>query len=182
MTEKQSPPSPASEFSFEIDLGDSGKHQKSYSLVASDDECRTIAARLRIPAVEMLEGKLHVSATKTEILVTGSLKAKLVRECVASLELMDEEVTDDFEIDFLRAPADADPDEVDEAEDWDAPERHFGDSLDLGDLLVQQLALAMAAFPRKPGATSLAEQYGKKELSSPFAALKGVLKKNDDNQ
>ena len=68
------------------------------------------------------------------------------------------------------------PPEDEEEEDLDAPEYHGGDMLDLGEMLVQQLSLAMAAFPRKEGAESLAEAYAPPENTSPFAALKGAFK------
>jgi uncharacterized metal-binding protein YceD (DUF177 family) len=121
---------------------------------------------------------MEVRATKTVIYVEGSLSASLTRECVASLELMDEQVTEMFELEFSRvASADAvDPFDI------EAPEVIEGDKLDLGELLVQQLSLAMAPFPRKPDTPSLAEAYAPPEKVSPFAALKGALGKSDDNQ
>ncbi len=105
------------------------------------------------------------------------MDAALTRECVASLEPFQEILTEKFDVDFLRAQP-----EPGEEEDWDAPEVHEGDRLDLGEILVQQLSLSMSPFPRKEGARSLAEAYAPPELASPFAALKGVIGKGDDNQ
>ena len=166
------------EFSYEIEVGDLGKQGKVFRLAANEEERARIAVRLGVPAVWKLEGELRVSATKSAIRVEGALEAELTRECVASLEEMQETVSETFDIDFLREA----PETESLEEDIDAPEVHEGDRLDLGELLVQQLALAMDPFPRKQGAQSLAEAYAPKETVSPFAALKGVLAKDDDNQ
>jgi uncharacterized metal-binding protein YceD (DUF177 family) len=166
------------EFSFEIDLDRLGAQGKRYQLAANKTERERIAARLRTPSVEKLEGDLVVSATKTAIRIEGSLTASLTRECVASLEPTSEEVADSFGIDFSRVP----PRSEEELLDIEAPDVIEGDTLDLGELLVQQLSLAMEPFPRKPGAPSLAEAYAPAENISPFAILKGALGKSDDNQ
>ncbi|GJL92285.1 YceD family protein [Hyphococcus sp.] len=166
------------EFSLEISLDDLGKKPKHYRLSANEHERKNISARLETPSVEKLEGEMEVRAMGAMIYVEGSLVASLTRECVASLELMDEQVTETFELEFTRA---APADEVDPF-DLDAPEIIEGDTIDLGELLVQQLSLAMEPFPRKPDAQSLAEAYAPSENISPFAVLKGALGKSDDNQ
>ncbi len=166
------------EFSFEIDLDGLGSQEKHYRLQANEDERRKIAARLQTPSVEKLEGDLQVTATKAGIRVTGSMSASLTRECVASLEHLGEVVEEKFDIDFTRTP----PQSEAELVDLEAPEYIGGDTLDLGELLVQQLSLAMDPFPRKPDAQSLAAAYAPAENLSPFAILKGALGKTDDNQ
>ena len=166
----------APEFSYEIDISDVGRAGKTFHLKANDAERMKIAIRLKTPSVEKLEGEMKVTATKTAVRVVGEIAADLTRECVASLEPMHETVAESFEIDFSRIPPET------EEEDLDAPEYLDGASLDLGELLVQQLSLAMDPFPRKEGAQSLAEAYAPQEKVSPFAALKGALGKSDDNQ
>jgi len=174
----RSPPAP--EFSHVIELEKAGGKAKSYRLIASEDERAAIAKRLKIPAVNRLEGEVRISTTRHEINIEGALSANLTRECVASLELMDEEIAEPFEIVFLRQAPDGD--EAGEGENWEEPEVHEGADLDIGEVLVQQLSLAMDPWPRKEGAVSLAEQYGEKDRISPFAGLKEALKKSDENQ
>lgn len=168
------------EFSFEIDLTDFGKGAKSYRLVANEEERRQIAVRLKTPSVERLEGALQVSVTKASIHVKGDLAADLTRECVASLEPVAENISETLSIDFSRLPAEGESGDSDE--NWDAPEIHEGDQFDLGELLVQQLSLAMEPFPRREGAPGLIETYAPSKAASPFADLKGFLGKTDDNQ
>ena len=172
----------ATEFSVEIDLNSLGRAGKHYHPAANSDECAKVAMRLGVIAVQSLEGDVRLTATKSEIHAVGVVRAKLVRECVASLEPMDEIVDEEFSIDFIRqAPAEVDEDSP-EDDDLSGPELHEGDVFDIGELLVQQLSLAMAAFPRKTGAASLAEEYGQSGSDSPFAELQGFLEKNEKKQ
>ena len=166
------------EFSFEISLDDVGGKGRTYRLTVDEAARARIAERFAIPAVHKLEGELSVSANRTSIRVEGSLEADLTRICVASLEEMEEAVRDEFEVDFLRSV----PEYEDEDEEIDLQEVHEGDVFDLGEFLVQQLSLAMDPFPRKEGAVSLAEGYAPKENDSPFAALQGLVGKEDENQ
>lgn len=165
------------EFSFEIDLNDFGKPSKRFQLVASSQEREQLAKRLATPAVEKLEGHVEVTATASVVRLRGEMEAVLVRECVASLELMKERITESFELEFSRSPLTGD-----DPFDLEASEVIEGDTIDLGEVLVQQLSLSMAPFPRKPDAPSLADAFAPPERVSPFAALKGVLGKSDDNQ
>ena len=166
------------EFSVAVDLRALKGGGKTFRLAASPEECALLAKRLGVPAVQRLEGEIALAVSKTEITAAGTLRAALTRQCVASLEEMTETVEDAFEVAFVRSPPNALQlqDEVEaeteaETEDWDAPEVHEGDVFDLGEFLTQQLALAMAPFPRKPGAASLAEQFGEDKPVSPFADL-----------
>lgn len=173
---KQSAP----EFSVEINLGDLPRGGKLFHLKAGKAECAAIAKRLGVPAVKLLEGDIHLAATKTNISAVGTLRATLVRECVASLEEMDEAVSDSFELEFVRDESLVPEEEG--VEEWELPEVHEGPVFDLGELLAQQLSLAMNPFPRKEGARSLVEDYGAARESSPFAALRQVSEKSEEKQ
>lgn len=170
------------EYSVEIDLPSLGRAGKLFKLAANEGECRKIAARLGVIAIEKLEGEMRLTATKTDIAASGVVEASLIRECVASLEPMTESIDENFQISFTRQP----PPEIDagdvESEDWRLPEYHEGDSFDVGELLVQQLSLAMAPFPRKSGAPSLTEQYGRSGPVSPFSDLQAILEKDQKKQ
>ncbi|MEZ5892112.1 MAG: DUF177 domain-containing protein [Parvularculaceae bacterium] len=181
MKKDEAPPAP--ELSHEVAIADIGRNGRDVHLEANAETRARIALRLRTPSVERLQGDLHAEATRDEVIVTGRIAADLIRECVASLEPMPEHVEEDFEIRFLREA----PETASDEDDWMAPEVLESDRIDLGEILVQQLALAMDPFPRKPGAASLAEQYGGSGNVSPFAGLSEALKsggqkKSDDNQ
>jgi len=172
------------EFSVEVDLSAFGRGEKSFILAANDAERRKIAVRLGALSVEKLEGNLRLAVAKTEIYVHGHVCAALTRECVSSLAPVDEIIDEPFEIEFVRhrpAPADDITSENDE-ESWRLPEVHEDEIFDLGELLIQQLALCLDPYPRKKGAPSLAEQYGRDGEASPFAVLSGAFGKNEENQ
>lgn len=165
----------APEFSVIADLQAIGRHVKKFHLEPDEAARKKIAKRLGVPSVERLEGDVSVRAGKTDILIEGLLRATLVRECVSSLEEMTEEIDEGFEISFLRQ----EPEDSGDEEAEEPPEIHEDDTLDLGELLVQQLSLAMDPFPRKQGAQSLADEYGRAEADSPFRDLKGMFDKNE---
>ena len=173
MSKKPAPP----EFSFSVNLGELSSSGKRYQLKAEQEECGRIAQRLGVVAVRDLEGEVHIRATKTIIDISGSLRAELTRECVSSLEEMDEAVADSFELQFFRSEQALEA--IEDEEEAEFAEVHEGDTFDLGELLVQQLSLAMDPFPRKPGATSLAAEFGADKAVSPFAGLHESLEKNN---
>ena len=132
-----------------------------------------IARRIDAPEVIRLRGEIELHKTAQGLSVSGTLDSALVRECVASLEPFEETIKEPFELQFAHS---AEPEGHGETEiDPDAPEPLTGDSIDLADLLIQQLSLAMAPFPRKPGAASLAEKFAPPQSISPFEALKSKI-------
>ena len=121
-------------------------------VVANALECAAIAARLMIPAVGslccdwllrpgeggMIEARGVLSTTATQI-------------CVVSLEPFDSVIREEFLVHFVAAGRDA------SQEDPDAPDQivYEGALIDLGEAAVEQLALVLDPYPRKPGAKLL---------------------------
>ncbi len=172
MTEGNSTP----EFSFEVDLTALSSRPKHYKLKVEPVDYERLAERLGILALHSCEGEINIAVTRKVIQVSGKVSGAALRECVASLEEMKEEVSDSFELEFLRHSS---PESDDKPVDVSALiEVHEGDILDIGELLIQQFSLAMTPFPRKDGASSLAVDYGKGGDVSPFANLHEILKKD----
>lgn len=165
------------EFSFPVSLGELSSAGKRFQLKTGPEERERIAQRLNVVAVAECEGEVHIRATKTVIDISGSLRAELTRECVSSLEEVDETVADSFELQFFRSEKALEA--IEDEEEAEFAEVHEGDIFDLGELLIQQLSLAMDPFPRKPGAVSLAAEFGSDEETSPFAGLHEALEKNN---
>jgi uncharacterized metal-binding protein YceD (DUF177 family) len=148
------------------------------SFEAGPDERNAIAGRLQEPAVEFLACSFVLrrpAAAKRsgEILAEGHLTARVQRECVVSLDLFIETIDERFEVVFVpegEESEDEDPDSVDEIP-------YSGGALDLGEAAVEQLALALDPYPRKPGAELPADLAG--EASGPFAALSKLAPRND---
>lgn len=181
MSEEVSAKGADPEFSYPVTVDSLPRGGKHFVLTANEDERKAVSHRLGVPSIAMLEGKVHVRATHIKILIKGRVDAALTRECVASLQEMEEVIGEDFEIEFLRhAPVPADNDAE---EDWlNAPDVHAGPVIDLGEQLIQQLSLAMEPFPRLPNASSLADQFGTQETRSPFAEALAKAVKSEENQ
>ena len=163
---------PAPEFSKIVSLGNLPEDGQSFSLSPDDEICTKLAQRMDVSHIRdfICVGKIRAGADK--IYLTGNIKAILGRVCVASLEPFDEALDEDYDVTFLRfEPKEQSDDEAAAAPDA-LLEVSEGETFDIGEFAVQQACLAMAAFPRKPGAGSLVERFGKEELSSPFAILK----------
>ena len=176
----QSTPEP--ELSHPVNLTEVGRGDRNVSIIASEVECQKITTRLMIPAVNALKGDMVLKFSKSEIHVSGQIRADLTRECVASLEPVSEIIDDTFSISFLRTNEEISAFEALDSLDPDMPETLSGDSLDLGELLIQQLALMMSPFPRRTGVNDLLQQHGRQGEQSAFADLKAVLEKGQKNQ
>lgn len=137
---------------------------------ADGGECEALAARLGIPAVLALRCGFRLKAGRRGVVAAeGALEARLVRECVVTLEPFEVAVAEAFRVQFVPSerlaeePEDAaiDPDSDDEV-------GYEGKALDLGEAAAEQLALGLDPYPRKPG-VALAE--AEPEAGGAFAGL-----------
>ena len=79
----------------------------------------------------------------------GSLRARLHQVCVVTLDEFATDIVEEFSVVFVPSGA-----ESDGADDPDEPDEIPFEAgvLDLGEATVEQLALALEPYPRKPGA------------------------------
>jgi uncharacterized metal-binding protein YceD (DUF177 family) len=132
---------------------------------ANTAECDAVAARLGLNAVRHLRCAFDLfGAEAGVVLATGRLHARAVQSCVISLEPFETEVAEDFRVRFV--PAGTESDDIDLEADDEIP--YEDAALDLGEAAVEQLALALEPFPRKPGAELPAAS---EQENGPFAAL-----------
>jgi uncharacterized metal-binding protein YceD (DUF177 family) len=158
----------------------------SLDIEASALEREALARRFGIIAVSELEASvaLHPGPAGTWR-VDGRLHATVVQACGVTLEPVEQRIDEPFDLRFAAAAEEVDHDTGELVVDADAPEPLAGDSLDLGEIVADQLGLAIDPFPRKPGA-SLADilpaSAGATDRSSPFAALEQLRRgKKDKN-
>jgi len=171
---------PAPEYSVCVTLDDLPKGGRHFVLEANAEERIAVAKRLGVPAIESLSGDLRITASKERFAVRGTVAARLTRECVVSLEEIAEDVDERFDIHFVRRETASETD--DEELSLDAPEVHSNPVFDVGELLIQQLSLAMAPFPKKQGASGLTSEFATQEEASPFAQALGKAIKSDQKQ
>ena len=164
----------------EIDLKRLPKEGVVSTLDADEAVRAGIAERLQAPALDQLHGEITVIPVKGGVDVRGRVQARLQRICVASLERFEERIDEMFSISFRE---DAELRREDEEFVFDEEEVEFleSETLDLAELLIQQTALAMAPFPRKPEAHALVESFGDGGAISPFAELKKRFDESREN-
>jgi hypothetical protein len=171
-----------SEFSRIVTPDRLGGPPLSESIEASASERAAVARRLGILGVDRLAARLTVKSIGRRLFrVQGAWDAEVRQACIVTLEPVAQSLGGSFEVDYEAAEGGAaarrggevviDPEAADPAEVLP----HAG--IDLGELVVQELAVALDPYPRAPGAEVPAE-YRPPEVEedeSPFAALK-VLK------
>lgn len=155
-----------------IELSSLNRGDNYFRLAANEAERRAIAERIGEPGVETLTGDFTLTPFKGGVALSLHVTAKVNRLCVASLEPIVEAVNETYSIRFER---EFDDRGADDPEDDYSREPLEGDTLDLGEILVQHLALSLVPHPRKEGTESLVERYRDPANLSPFAALKGVV-------
>lgn len=118
---------------------------------AKPEERAALARRLGLPDVAALTAELTLTRLAGGFVrVEGSLSATLTQTCVVTLDPFEATVEDTFSA--LYAPADRIPEgDVMVDPDGDLPEPLDGTRIDLGELVAQQLSLALDPYPKAPG-------------------------------
>lgn len=164
------------EFSRPLAVDSVPPEGRSVHLLASPAERDLLAKRLELIGLPRLEGEVHVQPVEGTgaVHVSGHLSAQVIQSCVVTLDPVPAEVEADFDRLFSRdVPAEAEG-EVEVDPESEAPEPLVGGTLDLGEILAQELSLAMDPYPRVPDADrQLSEVQGDEadRARSPFAAL-----------
>jgi hypothetical protein len=114
------------------------------------------AEGLDVEAIKSLVADLEMHPWLDGVEVRGVLRACVIRTCGVSLEPFEESVDEPLVLRFVpvgspNAPSPPQGDVELDLEADDPPDSIAGDAVDLGDCLIEQLALALSPFPRKPG-------------------------------
>jgi uncharacterized metal-binding protein YceD (DUF177 family) len=149
-----------------------------FKVESTADERDAVAGRLQESLVQALTCDFVLRrqiGTKRggEIAADGRLRASVQRECVVSLELFVEQIDEKFHLRFVPEGSESEDDDPDSADE--VP--YAGTVIDLGEAAVEQLALALDPYPRKPGA-ALPDDF-LDAPSGPFAALAKLARKDD---
>ena len=162
-----SPPHAAPEFSRLFRIAELGNRELTLELEADADERVALAGRFGLVALTSLrvEARLRWRRDGVLLRLSGHLQAALVQNCVVTLEPFSSTVEEKFSL--LYRPhaglyrshagqsegAGAAPDGEEEAENLDS------DSLDVGEAVAEELALAIDPYPRNPGADLDSEPF-----------------------
>lgn len=157
---------------------------------ASAAECEALAKELGLAAISALTCGFSVTKRgRTQVQVTGELRAQVRQICVVSLEPFDTELREAIEGSFAPAP---DAREAERrlaqavklagseglvlSETPDPPDLIVNGLFDLGALAAEFLALGLDPYPRKPGSEFIepAPPDDGPQTGSPFAVLGGL--------
>jgi hypothetical protein len=171
---------PAPPYSAPVKLADIVR--APFHCLAPDEAARSrIAKALGLAALPALDGEFRLTPWHDGVEVKGRWTATVGYTCGVSLDRFDEDLAGEFTVravpegSVLAVGADGGESEVElDLEAEDPPDVLQDETLDVGALLVEHLALELDPFPRKPGAVF--EPPPPEEPPSPFAALKGLKK------
>ncbi|MGE0744341.1 MAG: DUF177 domain-containing protein [Rhodospirillales bacterium] len=149
------------------------------SVVAGADERAALARRFGLVAIDRLEATLRLTRMPRtgRFRLQGELLADVVQTCVVTLEPVPAHIEAPFEVVYERASVPGDAAEVVIASE-DEPEPLFSDTLDVGEVLAEELALALDPYPRAPGAEAEWRGDASPAPVSPFDALAVLKRKN----
>lgn len=152
-----------------ISISDLGPDGVRIALDADEPARAAAASRLGALRVLRLSGQMTIRPEREGARVDGIVNAVLERQCVVTLDPLEEKIVEPFSIHYTRETIADQIVELAGDDDW--AETLLGDLIEPGDLLVQQAALAMAPYPRKSGAEAPTEMTAGAAVS-PFDTLK----------
>ena len=145
------------EFSVEVKLDSISDEPKEYHLKADNDQKSALARRFGLLSIDSFETDLVLSWLKPGriLAVKGRILAGVTQACVVTLEPVTATVDEELEIIFARNSADLgdllDPNEVEALED---------EILDIGEVVAEELSLALDPYPRHPDVDPSALELG----------------------
>ncbi|RZJ30755.1 MAG: DUF177 domain-containing protein [Brevundimonas sp.] len=130
-----------------------------------------IARALDLASLESFEADVNLVPTAAGWSLSGRVRATLAQTCGITLEPLPLRIDDAFSVQ-LAEPVDEESDEIVITLEDESPDVVEGGQIDLGQYAVEQLALRLDPFPRKPGAEFV--QPPEPTEISPFAVLKSL--------
>ena len=137
---------PEPEFSFIIHPSEITDKEIKYDLSAESDECAALAERFGLQSIEEFSSVLMVRFLRREkaIRLRGKLTAKVVQSCVVSMAPVENAIEEEFEV-LFRDEKQIDRDEIDDIVQF---EPYIDDQIDIGEIVSEELALALDPYPR----------------------------------
>jgi uncharacterized metal-binding protein YceD (DUF177 family) len=148
-------------------------------LHADPREREALARRFELLEIAALDGhgRLERTGDGKEIRFNGWLEAEVTQACVVSLEPVTATIREPIERRYLWvAPGEQRAERPEDTDEDVEPLR--GSQIDLGEMLAEELALALDPYPRAPDADALVSaavgphvSFGAAEPDTPFAGL-----------
>jgi uncharacterized metal-binding protein YceD (DUF177 family) len=173
----------ANEFARPVSLDTIGEVARTVAIAAEPAERAALAVRFTLESLDRLEAKIAIRREGEIVHAAGRLRADLVQACVVTGDPLPVSLDQPFVLRFVHEDALAEQEEVELAEEDCDTLAYAGGTVDLGEAVAETMALALDPFPRGPNADAALREAGVKSEeeasaeASPFAALKGLLKK-----
>ncbi len=148
-------------------------------LVPDAEATKRIVKALDLGSLTSFEADLKVEPARVGWTLSGRIRASLEQVCGITLEPLPVEVDQRFSVDLVES-AEPEIEEIEISLDDDSPDVIEEGKIDLGQYAVEQLALTLDPFPRKPGAEFV--QPEEPAEISPFAVLKAFKAKDEDGK
>jgi uncharacterized metal-binding protein YceD (DUF177 family) len=164
---------PVPEFSRPIAADQIGPGDTEREIAANEAERGRLAERFGLLALDRLAATLRLNRGGGLIHVHGRLEADVVQACVVTLEPVRSQIRESFTVAF--GAVRSTPEVVIDVDEEDPAEELTDGRIDLGEVVAQQLSVALDPYPRAPGAhdrfEAAEEESGATPGASPFAAL-----------
>ena len=154
-------PEPLPEFSRPIARERLGGQVLVEEISATPQERAALARRFGLLGFDLLAATLRIESGdgKGVLRLEGHLSAEVSQACVVTLEPVASRLEEDFTLLYSLEPGPAsdgaEKEVVVDPEAEDPPEPLGPGGLDLGEVVAQQLAVALDPYPRAPGAAHL---------------------------
>lgn len=172
------------EFSRPVDVERLPAEGRSLTVSATPEERAALAKRFDLQGIETLAAEITVApfAGGDMVRLTGHLQARVTQTCVVSLQPVHNALDERFELNYSFGPPPVLPREMElDADAEEPPEPVVGGSIDVGEAVAEQLALALDPFPRAPGAVldvPAGIEVEGPEKANPFGVLAELRSKN----
>jgi uncharacterized metal-binding protein YceD (DUF177 family) len=175
---------PDVELSRRLRLGRVPPAGATLDIEAGTAERDALARRFGIIALPELTASVTLRADGDgQWRVEGRLRALVVQACGISLDPVEQAIDEGFVLRFTTQPEEIDRDSGELIVGSEAAEPLHDNALDLGEIVADQLALAIDPFPRKPGvelADILPSAPPIEAGEGPFAALAALKRGRKD--
>ncbi len=172
------------EFSRTVRIDTLGPSVRMLSIGADEAERAALARRFGLQAIEHLSAEAELTRSGDSVRASGTLSAKVTQSCVATGAPVEEDVAEDFRIEFRPHPAaSGSADEEIELGEGELDVVFYdGAAVDVGEAVAESLSLALNPYPRCPDADAALSEAGvHKEGEEPrtgaLAGLKDLLSK-----
>lgn len=142
------------EWSRIVEIADLHGQRTTLDVGATDEEAAALAARFGVEGIRNVKASVVLTpfASGNKVAMKARFEAEIEQNCVVTLAPLVNRVEGDFLAEFVQGAFSDNHDDIEFAiDDDDPPEPIIDGQIEIGELLAQNLGLAIDPFPRAPG-------------------------------